>query len=119
MTPELKTFDSGTCVCRFSVADRAYVKPEKGEEEAPGQFYEVEVWGKYAQICTDRILKGSRVAVNGTAVWREYQVEGSRRKAFLIRNPEVTFMDTKAESEALAARESGGFESANSGEIPF
>jgi hypothetical protein len=44
--PSLRSFDSGSQVCCFCVADRAYVRPRKGEEDAPGQFYDVEVWGR-------------------------------------------------------------------------
>lgn len=99
--PELKFFESGSQICRFSVADAAYVRPEKGEDKAPGQFYDVEVWGKYAELVGDRVTKGSRVAVSGVAIWREYEKGGEKRRALLIKNPEVTFLDSKAEKEAL------------------
>lgn len=112
-TPELKFFDSGSVTTRFSVVDKAYVKPEKGQDQAPGQFYEVQVWGKYAEMLADRLTKGSRVAVSGTAIWREYQKDGQTRKSFLITNPDVTMLDTKDETAALKG------ESASSEEIPF
>lgn len=119
MPPEIKYFDSGTSVAKFSVIDRAYVRPEKGQDEAAGQFYEVEVWGKYVDIVADRCLKGSRVAVYGTAVWREYETKDGRKgKAFQIKNPDITFLDTKAEKEALAGG-GGGSASPSSAELPF
>jgi hypothetical protein len=31
--PSLRSFDSGSQVCCFCVADRAYVRPRKGEED--------------------------------------------------------------------------------------
>ena len=99
--PEIRYLESGTQLCRFSVADSAYVKPEKGQEKAPGQFYDVTVWGKYAEMVGDRLVKGSRVAVSGTAVWGEYSKDGQTRKTFQITNPSVTFLDSKAEKEAL------------------
>lgn len=55
----------GRGFCSFWVADRAYVRPRKGEEDAPGQFYDVEVWGSFAALCVDHLHKGSRVAISG------------------------------------------------------
>lgn len=115
--PEVKYFESGTSVAKFSVIDRAYVRPEKGQDEAAPQFYDVEVWGKYVDIIADRCVKGARVAVHGTAVWREYSVDGQKRKVFQIRNPDVTFLDTKAEKEALGG--GGGGDTFDTAEIPF
>ena len=119
--PELKFFDSGSQLCTFSVVDRAYVRPAKGQDEAAGQFYDVQVWGKYAELVSDRIIKGSRVSVTGQAVWEEYTTKaGEKRKVLRVTNPDVTFLDTKAEKEALMGASGGGsFDAPGSDEIPF
>ena len=120
--PELRTFDSGSQTVSLSVVDREYVRPAKGQEEAPGQFYDIDVWGKYAEICVDRLNKGSRIAATGQAVWQEYTTKaGERRRVLKITNPSVTFLDTKAEAESLRGGGSGGsdFGSAGQDEIPF
>ena len=120
--PEVKFFDSGSQTCTLSVVDREYVKPKKGEEEAPGQFYDVEVWGKYAEICADRLRKGSRVGVSGKAEWQEYVAKsGEKRRVLKVTQPSVTFLDTKAEKEALMGGGSGSadFGAPSSEEIPF
>ncbi len=119
--PELKFFDSGSQTCSLSVVDREYVRPAKGQDEAPGQFYDVEVWGKYAEICADRLTKGSRIAVTGQAVWQEYTTKaGEKRRVLKVTNPSVTFLDTKAEGEALKGGGSGGdFGAADQSDIPF
>ena len=101
--PELRFFDSGSQTVTLSVVDREYVKPKKGEDEAPGQFYDVEVWGKYAEICADRLARGSRIAATGKAEWQEYVAKsGEKRRVLKVTNPSVTFLDTKDEKEALA-----------------
>ena len=101
--PSLRSFDSGSQVCSFCVADRAYVRPRKGEEEAPGQFYDVEVWGKAAEHCVDRLHKGSRVAVQGQAIWQEYRTSnGEKRRSLKVTRAHLTFLDSKAEQQALA-----------------
>ena len=117
-TPELRTFDSGSQTCSFSVVDREYVRPAKGQDEAPGQFYDVECWGKFAELITDRLVKGSLVGVTGQAIWEEYVTKsGDKRKVLKVKNPNVTFLNTKAETDAL--RGGGDFGSASSEEIPF
>lgn len=114
--PEVKFFDSGTQVCRLSVADAEYVRPEKGQDKAPGQFYDLEVWGKFAELCADRLAKGSRIAATGRAIWREYETKDGRKgKALLVKDPSITFVDTRAEKEALG----GGSSSFSEEEIPF
>jgi len=114
--PELRFFDSGKQTLTLSVVDREYVKPKKGEEMAPGQFYDVEVWGTYAEICADRLVKGSRIACSGKAEWQEYvNKSGEKRRVLKITNPSVTFLDTKEEKEALG----GGAPAASAEEIPF
>ena len=119
--PTLRSFSSGSQLCSFCVADRAYVRPRKGEEEAPRQFYDVEVWGSFAALCVDRLCKGSRVAISGQAVWQGYtNASGDARKALRVINPSITFLDSKAEQQALAgatstAQGSGVAHTASSG----
>jgi len=67
-----KTFDSGDMVASFSIADLEYVYAKK-DEDRQGQFYRVEVRGKAAQIAADRLQRGSKVAIHGQLVQREYQ----------------------------------------------
>ena len=102
--PSLRSFDSGSQVCCFCVADRAYVRARKGEEDAPGQFYDVEVWGKAAEHCLDRLHKGSRVAVQGQAIWQEYRnSNGEKRRSLKVTRANLTFLDSKSERQELAA----------------
>ncbi|QNJ25893.1 single-stranded DNA-binding family protein [Synechococcus sp. SYN20] len=120
--PEIKFFDSGSQLCTFSVIDKEYVRPAKGQDEAAGQFYDVQVWGKYAEIISDRVVKGSRVAVHGKAVWEEYtNKSGEKRKVLRVNDPNVTFLDNKEEAEALKAAAGGGgsFGAPSTEEIPF
>lgn len=114
--PELRTFDSGAVVAKFSVADREYVRPEPGQEKACGQFYEVEIWNDYAKMVSDRIVKGSTVTVCGQAVWREYErKDGTKAKSFQIKNAKVTCLDSKARSEELKQ----GRSPVDAGELAF
>ena len=89
----IKTFPSRNgntedVVATFSVADRQYVFAKQGEERQ-GQFYRCEVRGKAAEICSERIKRGDKVAVSGQLVQRTYQ-----DKLYLdVKNATVTFLE--------------------------
>ena len=86
---ELRTFDNGMQVAKFSVADREYFYSKDPEKK--GQFYSVEVSGKAAEFCVDRLNRGDKVAVTGQLVQRDY--EG---RTFLdVKQARVTFLENK------------------------
>jgi single-stranded DNA-binding protein len=89
----VKQFDSGDSISTFSVVDREYVYSKPGED-APGQFYRVEVRGKAAQIAADRLQRGDKVAVHGQLVQREYG-----GKIYLdVKNARVTYLEPRKEA---------------------
>lgn len=88
----VKSFPSHTggdplVVAQFSVADLAYVPTRPGEEKV-GQFYKIEVKGKSAEICADRLSRGDQVAVNGQLIQRKYQDQ----TYYDVKNAQVTFL---------------------------
>ena len=60
--PELRFFESGSCVCEFSLAINR--PPRDGQEQAP-LWVNCKAWGKTAQVAGDYVRKGSKVAVVG------------------------------------------------------
>lgn len=82
----LRTTDKGLTFANFSLRDSEYV-PTKATEESRGQFYQVEVVGKAAEIAADRLDKGSFVAVNGQLVQREYK----DKIYYEVKNATVTY----------------------------
>ena len=60
--PELRVFESGSCVCEFSLAINR--PPRDGQEQAP-LWVNCKAWGKTAQVAGDYVRKGSKVAVVG------------------------------------------------------
>ena len=118
--PEIKFFDSGSQVCTVSIVDREYVRPNKKGEETPGQFYDCEIWGKTGEIAGDRLSKGSKVTMSGQAVWREWTGKtGEKRKALTVKVSNVTYLDTKDESQALKTGGGAPAAAASADDIPF
>ena len=93
----LKSFDSGDQVASFPVVDRQYVYAKKGEE-AMGQFYRCEVRGKAAEIAADRLSRGSKVAVTGQLVQREY----NDRIYLDVKNAQITYLESRPKQEEPA-----------------
>jgi single stranded DNA-binding protein len=105
----LRTFDNGNQIASFSVLDREYFYVKQGEERK-GQFYRVEVIGKAAEIATNRLKRGDKVAVSGQFVSRDY----NDKTYYDIKNARVTYM------EAPPERDGGGYGGPPSEEeVPF
>ena len=96
-TPAVSTreFGNGGKAAKFSVVDTEYFYA-KTDDDRIGQFYNVEVSGKGADIVADRLQRGDRVAVHGQLVQREYN-----GKIFLdVKNARVVFMESRREESS-------------------
>ena len=60
--PELRFFESGSCVCEFSLA--VHRPPRDGQNQDP-LWVNCKAWGKTAQVAGDYLRKGSKVAIVG------------------------------------------------------
>lgn len=72
---ELRSLPSGTDVARLRVAS---AKRRRGGEEwvEKSNYFTVEVYGAQANLCAERLGKGSRVVVDGELDWREWTIGG-------------------------------------------
>ena len=60
--PELRVFESGSCVCEFTLAVNR--PPKDGQPQDP-LWITCKAWGKTAQVAGDYLRKGSKVALIG------------------------------------------------------
>ncbi len=76
--PELRYTPDGTPVTSFTVAvNRPFVN-RQGEREA--DFVPIVVWRKSAETCSEYLMKGSQVAVEGRLQVRNYEDKDGIRK---------------------------------------
>ncbi|RLE07756.1 single-stranded DNA-binding protein [Candidatus Aerophobetes bacterium] len=77
--PELRYTPDGTPVVSFTIAvNRPFVN-QKGEREA--DFIPIVVWRNRAERCSEYLMKGSQVAVEGRLQIRSYEdKDGIKRK---------------------------------------
>lgn len=76
--PELRYTPDGTPVTSFTIAvNRPFIN-RQGEREA--DFVPVVVWKKQAETCSEYLMKGSQVAVEGRLQVRNYEDKDGIRK---------------------------------------
>ena len=104
--PQTQTLDSGTTLCRFSIAvNRTYSRD--GETQA--DFINIVAWNATAQNCGKYLVKGSQVAVSGSIQTGSYERDGVKRQTFEIRAEQVEFLGSRsgaAQGQTTQARPS-------------
>lgn len=97
--PELSQTQSGTAVCRFSVAVNRPFTNANGEREA--DFINVTAWRAQAENCAKYLCKGSKVSVCGSIQTSSYEDRnGDRRFRTDLVADEVEFLSKPKEDAA-------------------
>ena len=117
--PEIKYFDSGSVKAKFSVAvDRSVSRENKQTD-----WFNIETWGKQAEIVGEWIKKGQLVSVTGSLeVQRWTDNTGNQREMCLIRANEIRMEGSRRDQQAYNA--GGGYNAAPqqpamAGQAPF
>lgn len=82
--PEVRYFESGTCVAEFSLALNN--PPKDGLPQDP-DWVEIQAWGKTAQIAADYLRKGHRVGIVGhlkQEKWTDRTTGDNRSKLVVV-----------------------------------
>lgn len=96
--PELSETNSGTTVCRFSIAVNRPYQSGSGERET--DFFNCTAWRGLAEKIARYCVKGSKVAVSGSVQIRNYEDNhGNRRTTVDIIAQDVEFLMTRTASE--------------------
>ena len=106
--------------CNFTVAaDSAVFVDGKPKTE----FFQVTVWGKKGESCSQYLKKGDTVSVAGDYSSHEYKTrDGETRFSFNISNADVQFgaKNSNAQPAPQSAQPAqGGLVEVDDGELPF
>lgn len=94
--PELRyTALQGTPVVNFGIATN-----RRTQEHEETYFGEVVVWGKVAEICKERLRKGSLVMVEGRLKTEKWEQDGVQRSKTRIVGEKVRFLEKKAQESS-------------------
>ena len=79
--PEVRYFESGSNVANLTLAVNAFKRDD------PPEWFNLEIWGKTAQIAADYVRKGSQIAVTGrirTERWTDKATGQERSKPVVV-----------------------------------
>lgn len=71
--PEIKTFESGNSVAKFSLATSESYLNKSGEKIQDTQWHNIVAWGKLSQFAAEQLEKGKEVIIKGKISYRNYE----------------------------------------------
>jgi single-strand DNA-binding protein len=80
--PDIKYFESGKVKCRLTLA----VNRRTRNSDEP-DWFELELWGKTAEVAGNYVRKGKQIAVKGSLkfdTWSDRQTGASRSKPVIL-----------------------------------
>lgn len=78
--PEIKNFENGNKLARFSMATNEEYTTRTGERATNTQWHFVTAWGKAAERVESELKKGSFVSIEGRLVNRNYTDKNGQKK---------------------------------------
>jgi len=80
--PELKYTNSGTSVCRFSIATSENWKDKEGQKQERTEWHRIVVWGKLGTLCSEYLKKGRQVYLEGRIQTRSWEDKSTGQKRY-------------------------------------
>jgi len=78
--PEIKAFEDGKKMARFSMATSETYRDAKGDKHTETQWHNLVAWGKLAEITEKYLVKGSELAIEGKLTYRNYNDKDGVKK---------------------------------------
>jgi single-strand DNA-binding protein len=102
--PEIRFFESGTVVAHFTLAVN---KPGRDE---PPDWFNIEIWGKQAQVAADYVRKGSLVGIVGRMTSEQWtdRNTGEVRSKPLVKAERLALLGSKNVTAQADGATSGG-----------
>ena len=111
--PDVRYFESGSTVANFTLAVN-----RRSRDEEP-DWFNLEIWGKQAQIAADYVRKGSLIGITGSLKidsWKDKNTGEDRDKP-VIRVDRLNLLGSKKDNETNNNYSNSDNNNAN--DIPF
>ena len=104
--PDVKYFESGTVVCKLTLAVNRRTK----NSDQP-DWFNLEIWGKTAQVAADYVRKGALIGVTGSLKFDRWQDRntGSNRSKPIIRVDQLDLLSSKRDNESGMSQQNSEF----------
>ena len=114
--PEVRYFESGTVVANLTMAVN-----RRNRNDEP-DWFNLEIWGKQAQVAADYVKKGSLIGITGSFKmdsWKDRNTGENRNKP-VVRVDRLELLGSKRDSENSNFQSNNSFnQQPNNDEIPF
>ena len=114
--PEVRYFESGTVVANLTMAVN-----RRNRNDEP-DWFNLEIWGKQAQVAADYVKKGSLIGITGSFKldsWKDRNT-GEERNKPVVRVDRLELLGSKRDSENGNFQNNNSFnQPRNNDEIPF
>ncbi|KKT85676.1 MAG: Single-stranded DNA-binding protein [Parcubacteria group bacterium GW2011_GWA1_Parcubacteria_45_10] len=99
--PEMRYTPQGTAVCTFGLATNRQWTTESGEKKEDAEFHRIVAWNKLAEICSQLLVKGRKVYVEGRLQTRSWtgQDGGQRQTTEIVIN-DMIILDSRRDGVA-------------------
>lgn len=100
--PETRTLESGTVMCRFSIATtETYKNRQSGERTSHTEWHNIVLWRGLAEVADKYLHKGDKVLIEGrirTRSWEDKE-SGQMRYSTEILGDQMQMMGSNKKSE--------------------
>ena len=113
--PEVKYFESGTVVANLTMAVN-----RRNRDDEP-DWFNLEIWGKQAQVAADYVKKGSLIGITGSFKldsWKDRNTGEDRNKP-VVRVDRLELLGSKKDAENNNFQNNNFNQKTNDDEIPF
>ena len=114
--PEVRYFESGTVVANLTMAVN-----RRNRNDEP-DWFNLEIWGKQAQVAADYVKKGSLIGITGSFKldsWKDRNTGEDRNKP-VVRVDRLELLGSKRDSENSNFQSNNSYnQQPNNDEIPF
>jgi len=94
--PELRYTPNGTAVCSFGLATNRSWKTDAGEKHDEAEFHNIVAWNKLAELCSQFLVKGRKVYVEGRLATRTWTgQDGAQRNRTEIVISDMILLDSR------------------------
>ena len=102
--PELRYTPSGTAVCSFGLATNRSWTTDTGEKHEEAEFHNIVSWNKLAELCSQFLVKGRKVYVEGRLSTRSWQgQDGQQRNRTEVVIDDMILLDSRRVGEETSA----------------
>lgn len=104
--PEMRYTPSGAAVCTFGIATNRYYTASDGEKKEETEFIKIVSWNKLAELCSQLLVKGRKVYVEGRLQTRSWETpDGQSKQTTEVVIDDMRILDSKKDFEGSAGEE--------------